>query len=278
MMMLPTLPLRAACDEASGGASSASPSLRPEGERAIDIGGYSLAIRCRGHGAPTVIFENGAMPFVDVFDDFRMLAGERWRACSYDRAGTGKSQPGPAPRDAATIADELDRLVEAAGETPPFVLVPLSVGALYSMMYAHRYPTRVAGIVMVDPRLPAYQLGVPTVFDDPKKKELIAKMPAPYRQEYEPWSDDARWLGDAGPLPDVPLVVLTASSPEQVSNFKPPLDDRDLWVKSHADLAASVPRGRHVLVEDAGHMIFQQNPHAVLDAIAWVVEQHSTGG
>lgn len=265
-------PLLAACAD-DGGSSNATPTPLPEGERLVDAGGYALAIRCAGQGSPTVIFENGAMPFVDVFDDFRAKAGERWRACSYDRAGTGKSETGPSPRDAATIADELDRLLTATGERPPFVFATLSAGALYTMMYAHRHPEKVAGIVMIDPRLPAYQLGVPAVFDDPKKKELIAKLPAPYRLEYEPWNEDSRWLQAAGPLPDVPVVVMTANSPEQIANFQPPLDDRDLWVRSHAELAASVPRGRHVLVDDAGHMIFQQNAQAVLDAIAWVVEQ-----
>lgn len=239
----------------------------------IDVGGYRLALRCDGQGAPTVIFENGAMPFVDVFEGFRQQAAQRWRACSYDRAGTGKSEPGPAPRDAATIADELDRLLAAAGERPPYILAPLSAGAFYILMYVHRYPQNVAGIVMIDPRLPAYQLAVPSVLDDPEKAALIEKLPEGYRLEYQPWNDDARWLIDAVPLPDIPIAVLTANSPEQIASFKPPLDDRALWVQSHGDLADSVPRARHILVDDAGHMIHQQNPQAVLDAIAWVVDQ-----
>lgn len=278
MTAIVVLPSFAACADGDGAngsipTPSPSPAPQPTGERMIDVGGYRLALRCDGQGAPTVIFENGAMPFVDVFEGFRQQAAQRWRACSYDRAGTGKSEPGPAPRDAATIADELDRLLAAAGERPPYILAPLSAGAFYILMYVHRYPQNVAGIVMIDPRLPAYQLAVPSVLDDPEKAALIEKLPEGYRLEYQPWNDDARWLIDAVPLPDIPIAVLTANSPEQIASFKPPLDDRALWVQSHGDLADSVPRARHILVDDAGHMIHQQNPQAVLDAIAWVVDQ-----
>ena len=72
----------------------------------VDVGGYSLALRCDGQGAPTIVFENGAMPFADVFEGFRQQIAKTWRACSYDRAGTGKSESGSAHRDAAMIADD----------------------------------------------------------------------------------------------------------------------------------------------------------------------------
>ncbi len=166
----------------------------------IDVGGYRLEILCEGRGSPTVVFENGEMPFVDVFTSFKEEA--------------------------------------------------------------------------IDPRLRAYQLGVPGILDDPEKAALIAKMPEPYRLEYDTWSEDARKIIAAGVLPDIPIIVLTAGSAEQVASSKPPWDDYALWWRSHADLAASILRGRHVMVEDAGHMIFEKNPAAVLEAIARAVSEN----
>jgi pimeloyl-ACP methyl ester carboxylesterase len=245
----------------------------PQGARAIDVGGYSLEIRCEGSGSPTVVFENGALPLVDVFTDFKpAVVDAGWRACSYDRAGTGESDAGPNPRDATQIAAELDRLLTNAGERGPFVFATLSAGALYTMTYVHNYPERACAIVFIDPRLPAYQLALPSVFDDPEEAALIEKLPEGYRLEYEPWNDDAQRLVDAGPLPDLPVVVLTAGDPEHTKNLVAPWDDYELWVRTHADLAASVPRGEHVIVGDAAHIIFQKNPDAVLDAIRRVVQ------
>lgn len=213
------------------------------------------------------------MPLVDVFTDFKsIVAAEGWRVCSYDRAGTGKSDPGPHPRDASRTATELDLLLTNAGEQGPFVFATLSAGALYTMTYAHAFPERVRGIVFIDPRLPKYQLGVPTVFDDPEKASLIAKLPEPYRLEYESWSTDAQRLIDAGSLPDVPIVVLTAGDPEHTKNLVPPWDNAALWLQTHRDLAASVPRGEQRTIADAAHIIFQKNPLSVIDALRKVTE------
>jgi pimeloyl-ACP methyl ester carboxylesterase len=49
------------------------------------------------------------------------------------------------------IADELYTLLEAAGEQGPYVLVGHSVGAHTVRLFVQKYPTDVAGIVLVDP-------------------------------------------------------------------------------------------------------------------------------
>lgn len=253
--------------------SRPSPTPPPQGVRRIDVGGYELEIRCEGDGPVTVVLENGASPFVDVFADFKpLVAAEGWRVCSYDRAGTGKSEPGPKPRDAAQIAQELDTLLSKAGEQGPFVFGTLSAGAFYTLRYAQDHPELVRGIVFIDPRLPAYQLAMPTVFDDPEKASLIAKLPEPYRLEYETWSDDSRKLNDDGPLADIPIVVLTAGDPEHAKNLSPPWDDYGFWVQTHQDLAASVPRGEQRTIGDAAHIIFQENPLAVIHAFRAVID------
>ncbi len=73
------------------------------------------------------------------------------RACAYDRAGLGWSEPGPEPRDAKQISSELHTLLgAAAGTEGPYVLVGHSYGGLYGRLYADRYPEEVAGVVLVD--------------------------------------------------------------------------------------------------------------------------------
>jgi pimeloyl-ACP methyl ester carboxylesterase len=79
---------------------------------------------------------------------------ERTRVCSYDRAGFGWSDAGPMPRTAGRIAGELRTLLDRGGVAPPFLLVGHSFGGLVMRIFAHRYRTEVAGLVLVDPAHP----------------------------------------------------------------------------------------------------------------------------
>ncbi len=118
--------------------------------RAVNIGGRSLNIYCAGQGSPTVVMESGGN-----------LPGYSWRlvedgvsaftrACWYDRAGYGWSDPAPPPRSSADIADDLHRLLHNAGIAPPYVLVGHSFGGFTIRVFASRYRGETAGLVLVD--------------------------------------------------------------------------------------------------------------------------------
>jgi pimeloyl-ACP methyl ester carboxylesterase len=195
------------------------------------------------------------------------------RVCSYDRAGVGKSEAGPNPRDGNQIALELDLLLANAGETGPFVLVTWSVGGLYTPLYAVAHPEDVAGYVFIDPRLAAYQLQVGS---DPRLTTVAAELPPPYGEELRAWDQSANEVEDAGPLPSRPLIVLTAGSPTSIADANTREGGYELWRSSHADLAASVPGGRQIIVDNADHNIWAANPAAVLDAINEVAAGEGT--
>lgn len=76
------------------------------------------------------------------------------RVCSYDRAGFGWSDPGPVPRTAGRMADELRILLRAGGADPPFVLVGHSFGGLVMEVFARRYRSDTAALLLVDPAHP----------------------------------------------------------------------------------------------------------------------------
>jgi pimeloyl-ACP methyl ester carboxylesterase len=258
----------AACGDTRGDTEppTATPHVeRPTGERMIDVGGYELAIRCFGQNAPTVIFENGGFPVQDLFGaELSDDVARELRVCTYDRAGTGESEAGPQPRDATQITRELALLLDAAGEVGPYVLVTWSAGALYTPLFAVEHPDDVAGYVFIDPRLAAYQLEVGI---DPMIRQTASAFPQPYVAELDAWDASAQEVLDAGPLPARPLVVLTQGSPEGIAEFATQPGGYALWRDSHAEFAASVPGGRHIVVDDASHRIWADNPEAVLEAI-----------
>jgi pimeloyl-ACP methyl ester carboxylesterase len=237
---------------------------RPEGERMIDVEGHKMALRCQGQAAPTVVLETGAFPNVDAFEPIMPDIARDHRVCSYDRAGVGRSEPGPEPRDGKQIALELDTLLRNAGESGPFVLVSWSVGALYTPLYAVAHPDDVAGYVFIDPRTSAYQLRVGS---DPSLPAYAAALGPGYSAELSAWDAAATQVRDAGGMPARPLIVLTAGSAEAIASGDSREGGYDYWRSSHADLAASVPGGKQIVVDNASHQVWDANPAALLDAI-----------
>jgi pimeloyl-ACP methyl ester carboxylesterase len=71
----------------------------------------------------------------------------------------------------------------------------------------------------------------------------------------------------ASPIPDVPLVVLSASRGA-------PRGVRRHWTRLQAALAAAAPggRGRHLMVADSDHNIHHDQPELVASAVLGVVE------
>lgn len=126
--------------------------------RLLDIGeGRRMRVVCEGpvSARPVVWFESGAFGFAADWGSVQSrLTRLGVRSCAYDRAGLGYSDPGPAPRDAAAVAGDLERLIAASGERGPFLFVGHSAAGLYLRAFAARRPERIAGLVLVDAMTP----------------------------------------------------------------------------------------------------------------------------
>ncbi len=133
-------------------AARSDPERYPAPGRLVDIGGHRLHIHCSGTGSPTVIFDSGLGGTSLDWTLTQPAISKTTRACAYDRAGMGWSDPGPLPRSAKQIAGELHALLMAAGIAPPYVLVGHSLGGKNIRMFARDYPSEVAGMVLVDAR------------------------------------------------------------------------------------------------------------------------------
>jgi pimeloyl-ACP methyl ester carboxylesterase len=131
--------------------------LEPRG-RFADIGGRRLHWVEAGPpaAAPVVLLEAGSFGFsADWAVVQEQLAAKGLRSIAYDRAGLGRSDPGPAPRDGLAIAGDLEKLLAAIGERGPFILCGHSMAGLHVSLFAVRNPRQVAGVVLVDAIDPA---------------------------------------------------------------------------------------------------------------------------
>src|SRR4051794_38017095 len=130
--------------------TTGQPVARVAGSRLIDVGGARrLYIRSVGSGGPTVILEPG------LGESARAMA--RWIAPDvartttvvvYDRAGHGRSDAEPAA--GADAARDLHVVLQRAHVPGPYVLAGHSLGGMFALSYADRYPAEVGGIVLLD--------------------------------------------------------------------------------------------------------------------------------
>lgn len=117
----------------------------------IFVGDTSLYVHCTGaQGKPTILLENGMGLVGENWHWVQKQLSQKYRVCSYDRAGTGFSPSVNGTIDAERSADQLAKLLEKLGNTGPVLLAGHSYGALIGRVFAKKYPNQIAGLVMVD--------------------------------------------------------------------------------------------------------------------------------
>ena len=129
--------------------------VHPPPGKLIDLGTHRLHMLEAGNSGPTVVLEAGLMSTVLSWSALQAELARTYRVVAYDKAGLGWSDRGPMPRTADRIVEELHLLLERAGIPPPYILVGHSFGGLTMPLFAARYPHETAGVVLVDPVVPA---------------------------------------------------------------------------------------------------------------------------
>lgn len=126
----------------------------------VDIGGRSLNLFCSGAGSPVVILDSGGHTAGYSWIDIQPRIAQFTRACWFDRAGYGWSDPAPSPRTFAATAADLHALLNAAGVPGPYVLVGATASSFHVRVYKGLYPGEVAGAVLIhasDPDIFAHE-------------------------------------------------------------------------------------------------------------------------
>lgn len=280
----------------------------------VDVGGYKLHIHCLGTGSPTVVTENGLGGSSPDWSLVQPAVSQTTRICSYDRAGSGWSETGPAPRTSRQISAELHTLLTNAGVAAPYVLVGHSAGGMHAQVYASQYPAEVAGLVLVDPtpaqaimrfspeqrravlpdlgQLPLLQvmefLGVMRLLPLPGA-EVLASLPAATQAQVR-----AHRLQSGAMAAMAAEAESLATSIQETTEATPLPPERPLLIVWHgipaepveleplalADMEALLQQSansKFVVAEQSGHAIPFERPAVVIDAINQVVTAVRTG-
>jgi pimeloyl-ACP methyl ester carboxylesterase len=122
----------------------------PQGLLLFHAGRYLHVMR-DGSDGPTVLFEAGLAATSLSWAHVQPLLSASAKTASYDRAGLGWSSPLKSAPTLQQMAGDLGAVLHWVSHDAPAVLVGHSFGALLVLAFAHYYPERVAGLVLVDP-------------------------------------------------------------------------------------------------------------------------------
>src|ERR1700722_16558073 len=111
----------------------------------IQVGNVRVETKVEGTGSPSVILESGFTGGLFLWGTVQSQIAKQTLTLSYERAGLGRSDPGPEPRSAEQIARDLPALLKAKTLAPPYILVGHSAGGLFVRVFAHMYPKEIAG-------------------------------------------------------------------------------------------------------------------------------------
>ena len=156
------------------------------------------------------------------------------RVCAYDRPGTARdanhlsrSTQVPMPRIARDVVSDLHALLQTAHVPGPYVFAAHSLGGIFARLYASTYPNEVVGMVLVDALSEKVRSGLTP--EQWKLYMIILTKPPPGLEKYKDIEtidlnasfDQIEKAATAQPLRPIPLFVLTAGQPFDLSPLQP---------------------------------------------------------
>jgi len=217
----------------------------------VQVGNLRVETKIEGTGNPAVILESGFTGGLFPWGPIQTAVAQKTLVLSYERAGLGRSDPGPNPRSAEQIARELHALLAAKKIAPPYILVGHSAGGLFVRVFAHLYPKEIAGLVLVDP---ATEEAYERIQHD-KSVEDLQNMGMP-SGGVEQWRALPESIGQARhswPLPAVPVDVFTSGKPLGAWPLAT-AEDMQRWLESHNKLVARIPGAQHFVIPNVDHL------------------------
>jgi len=213
-----------------------------------------------------IVFETGLGDEASVWNEkqFPAQVSASSDVLLYDRAGYGKSQKGPAPRDINKLRAELEKVIDQSANGRKIILVGHSLGGMIIRDYAIKNPTKTAALLFVDP---SHEL-----YNHPTQAEedfIYNTFNTAYGSDFggtmeaRDLIEDSQYMGLLPNLPNIPVIVLTSMKIDASHTAA----DRQLWFNAHESLKVGVSDFTHITTINSGHYIMRDEPALVLNNI-----------
>lgn len=271
----------------------------------IDLGSHQLHIHSTGKGSPTVILDAGLSGTSLGWSLVQSKVSEFTRVVSYDRAGYAWSDESPSKRTSENIVTELHALLEKANIQGPYILVGHSFGGCNVLLYAHRYPEEVTGVVLVDSvheeMLKNFPVSHQSLFDrirnssnlqwalsalgfkrlkGPSKEiqEMFNPLPEKIRRAYLAQMFKTNYSKTVSREMDCLEESLCQLNENKVFLNDIPLvvisankfsndDERRVWCELQQKLLLKSNNSKQIIAENSDHMINHHQPEVIVEAI-----------
>ncbi|MFC1725099.1 alpha/beta fold hydrolase [candidate division KSB1 bacterium] len=249
-------------------------------ERNIDVGGRKLNCRMYGKGEPVVVLISGFGALQEIWNPIITDIAEITTVITYDRAGYGKSEIGDLPTHGEQSSKDLNILLEKLGISGKCIFLGHSYGGRILRIFASMYPEKAAGMIIED-----------TSYEDMRiyMRKILKGEELEFFKRFESMSSgntrnprteldylNVSWeqVQRSGPLPEVPLTVLTAGILPEHRDFSRETGNRlrKKRMEGQKKLAQLVPGGKHIIVEDVGHIMHLEKPEPIIDAVIEMVK------
>lgn len=245
------------------------------GDRFVEIDGHKQHILDVGTGSPVVIFITGAGADLQNFSTVQTEIAKLTRTLSYDRAGIGLSEELNTERTVDHFAIELNEILEKENIEPPYLVVSHSLGGFIARWYVHTYPEKVAGMVLIDPAYEGFLDTIRNTRSADQRRRMkdmvdlgIVNKPKASRKELEMLQKDEDMMRSTRLPLQIPITMLTSgrfSDEERKSGAT--AEDIEKWVRFHERLKLQAPQLKHIVTENSGTFIHQEEPELVIAEI-----------
>ena len=221
----------------------------------------------KGTGSPTIVFESGLGTPLNNWDSIQTRISGNYKTISYDRKGIGQSPATDNPRTIDNLVNDLDILISQNKIDGPIVLVGHSLGGHIVRKYQQSFPSKVAGLFLIDPTneyvyeevfkqmSPESADSMKTAWDNSYKKQPIGV----YNEWKEVYNIDK--IMRKNPLPTIIPITILVSYQGNKFNTKKNIQIRK---KLSSDWKRDKPNVKILNTTNSGHYIHLGEPEWVI--------------
>ncbi|MGN2275465.1 alpha/beta fold hydrolase [Priestia megaterium] len=227
-----------------------------------DIGGIKLYYEFfeRQNENMTIIFESGYGFTSDYWNPIKEEISKFAQFFIYNRSGLGESEQDDRPKDSKQSVENLHTLLRNANIKPPYVLVGHSIGGANVRLYASKYPEEIAAIILLDSCHEDQNKIMPPLFTEEMRSIYFNQFSV--EGSLKEIQNSLEQIGEVNSLGDIPLTVVSAGlqSYHTTESFA-------AWNLFQRDLTRLSRKSKHIIVEDAGHLLHVDQPQTIINII-----------